>query len=148
MSATTGNRYRVDREFTGVSSGQSGYFGITPKKGVIVKVRRAQTDSNDIRFALYENQPYTAGTLSDKVFNVDANALVQTPPEDFYTTVIPTNVLTDDDIKFFQVSYDSSEINEETEYTLKPGTPYIIEVKNRFGNNANLYVSLEAVMSK
>lgn len=148
MKATEGNTYRVDEEFIGVTTGSSGFFGITPKKGVIVSVRRAQTNSKDIRFALYENQPSTGGTLSTRVHNVDATAPNQTIPEDLFIGVTPTNVLTDDDIKFFQVSYESAEIDENTEYTLNPGVPYIIEIKNRFGNNANLYVSIEAIMSQ
>lgn len=146
-AATKGNRYRVDQEFIGIGTGASGYFGVTPKKGVIVNVRRAQTNSKDFRFAIYENQPYTGGTVSTRIHNVDANAPDQTIPEDLFLDVVPTNVLTDDDIKFFQVSYESSSIDEATEYTLKPGVDYIIEIKNRFGNNANLYISLETTMS-
>lgn len=142
-NSLAGNTYRIDQEYIALGNGASGYFGMTPNKPVILRVRRSVTSSNNVRFALYENQPYNGGVPSERIFNVDATT-DQNVPEQLLTGIAADNVLTDDDIKFFQVSYGAEPVNENTVYTLKAGTPYIIEIKNRSGGNANLYVSIEA----
>jgi len=145
---TAGNTYRVDAEFLNVSTGASALFGIIPKKGVIIQIRKVKTSSKDVRFALYENRSFTGGDVSTKVFNADASVSDQSIPEDFIVDVVPDVALIDDDIKFFQVSYEGSSIDEDTEYTLKAGVPYIIELKNRTGQNASIYTSIQANMSR
>ena len=145
---TAGNTYRVDNEFTGISMNTSVFFGIVPKKGIIIQVRKIKTNSKDIKFALYEGQPFSGGTVSTRVFNADASVSDQSIPEDFFINVTPDNALADTDIKFFQVSYEGAEIEETDEYTLKAGTSYVIEVENRAGQNANLYVSIQANLSR